>query len=48
MSLSKPVRSRGELTVNWIARRDSYRISILEEQIKLIQNNVKKLQGVKK
>ena len=48
MSLVKPVRSKGELTVNWVSRRDSYRLSILEEQIKQLQNDVKKIKGVKK
>jgi len=48
MKLVKPVRSPGELTVNFVSRRDSYRISMLEEQIKLILNDVKKLKGVKK
>ncbi len=42
MSLVKPVRSKGESNVMWISRRDSYRISILEEQIKQLQSRVKK------
>ena len=48
MSLVKPVRSKGEQTASWISRRDGYRLIIIEQQIKQIQNDVKKLQGRKK
>jgi len=48
MSLVKPVRSRGESNVMWVSRRDSYKLLVIEQQIKQLQNDVKKLQGRKK
>lgn len=48
MSLVKPHRSPGESTVMWISRRDSYRLSIIEEQIGELQIEVKKLARHKK
>ena len=42
MSLVKPVRAKGEQTYAWISRRDSYRLDVIEKQIKDLQKGVKK------
>jgi len=47
MSLVKPQRSKGENTFDWISRRDSYRIEIMESQIKELQKTVKRLENKK-
>jgi len=43
MSLAKPTRSKGESNVMWISRRDSYRLALIEEQIKQLQADIKTL-----
>jgi len=48
MSLVKPARAKGEQSASWMQRRDGYRLAVIEDQIKQIQNDVKRLQGVKK
>jgi len=45
--IAKPVRSKGESNVMWIARRDSFRLALIEEQIKNLQIGLKRT-GVKK
>jgi len=42
MSIVKPVRAKGELTYSWVSRRDSYRLDVIEKQIKELQKGVKK------
>jgi len=42
MNLIKPVRAKGEDTHSWMSRRDSYRLNIIEKQIKELQKGVKK------
>jgi len=48
MNLIKPVRAKGEDTYSWISRRDSYRLDIIENQLKQLQNDIKKLMRNKK
>jgi len=47
MSLSKPNRSKGESNDSWYQRRDSYRLALIEMQIKNLQIGLKR-NGVKK
>lgn len=44
MSLQKPVRVSGETNVDWQSRRDSYRMDLMESQIKDLTDRIKKLE----
>ena len=44
----KPVRARGEGNFEWISRRDSYRLLVIEEQLTNLAQRMKKLENRKR
>ena len=46
--LEKPVRARGEGNFEWISRRDSYRLFVIEGQLTNLAERTKKLESRKR